>query len=306
MACSSLDSALPRISGRTGQIVDLKVDFYQGGVLADPFAIRYVEIYRTSVAPHNLVTTIPFVAPDDILYPAPACQVEDATSIEVGRYHLLYDIPTDSAAPDVYYDVWYYYPTNPCPEEEVTDGGTDTDGTEGTAGTDVTVGTDVTDSDVTGEVTACDIDDEEFASQLMRCCHQFWVYPNEWFCTDQLRTLRFGFEPLDVHYHYPELRPLEIGLMPLPLYDFNYNFVTAIIPMLQPTISIETQHCELLVDGDLCSMGLRQGSYRTNPWVIRYNLDTSLFLKGTYRYQITLPLPDGTTRVSQKFIFTIR
>lgn len=290
-ACSDeLTGAFPRISARAGQVVDLDVSLYRNGVLSDPYAIRYVEIYRTQVLPHNLVTTIPFVDPDDPLYPAPACQPADPDavtggteeSVLAGKYHLPYSIPADSATPDVYFDVWYYYATDPCL--------TITSDTSGTGSTDL---------------TACDLDSEEATAQLISCCHRFWVYPDGWFCADGLQTVRFGFEPLDIRFHYPEVRPLEVGLMPLPLYDYNFNLVNPLIPLLRPTISIETQNCELLVDNDECRIGIRQGSYRSNPWVIQYDLDTSLFLKGTYQYQIMLTLPDGSTRVSRKFILTI-
>jgi hypothetical protein len=282
-----LANAFPRISARTGQVVDLNVDFLRNGILTDPFAIRYVEIYKTNVAPHNLVATIPVVLPDDSLYPTPvyqeqidaetgACGTEPTeTSVPiVGKYHLLYSIPTDFQAPDVYFDLWYYFAENPCGE----------------------LGT---------EVTECNIDDEQYDPFLLKCCHRFWLYPDGWFCNDNLQTVRFAFEPLDQKFHSPEIRPLEVGLMPLPLYDYNFNLVNPLIPFLRPTISVETQHYELLVDNDSARMGIRQGSYRSNPWVIQYDLDTTKFLKGTYRYWITLTLPDGSTRVSRKFIFTI-
>lgn len=288
MSCATLlDNAFPRISARRGQVVDLNVDFLNNGVLADPFAIRFVEIYKTSVAPHNLVATIPAVLPDDPLYPSPICQEaidsetgqcgtepsEPSVPI-VGKYHLPYAIPNDFSVPDVYFDLWYYFAEDPCGEL----------GTEG---------------------TECDIDDEQYDPLLLKCCHRFWVYPDEWFCNDGLQTVRFGFEPLDQRFHSPEVRPLEIGLMPLPLYDYNFNLVNPLIPFLRPTITMETQHCELLVDNEPARMGIRQGSYRSNPWVIQYDLDTTRFLKGTYRYWITLNLPDGSTRVSRKFILTI-
>ena len=276
MSTTYIADAFPRISARRGQVVDLNVDFYRNGELSDPYAIRYVEIYKTSVVPHNLVATIPIVDPSDPQYPTPVIQeAGDATSLAIGKYHLPYAIPNDFAVPDVYFDVWYYFADNPC-----------------------SPGTDPTSSD-------CDIDSDAYSSQLLSCCHRFWVYPDEWFCNDGLQTVRFGFEPLDQKFHKPEFRPLEIGLMPLPLYDYNFNLVNPLIPYLEPTISIETQNCELLVDKSPCRIGVRQGSYRSNPWVIQYDLDTSGFLKGTYRYWITLTLPDGTTRVSRKFIITI-
>lgn len=289
MSCSGLlNNAHPRISARRGQVVDLNIDFKHNGVLADPYAIRFVEIYKSQVLPHNLVATIPVVDRTDVLYPSPVCQeaidattgncgtepTEDSVPI-VGKYHLPFQIPNDFQVPDVYFDVWYYFPTNPCGDFTV----------EGT--------------------DACDIDSSEFDSQLIRCCHRFWVYPDEWFCDDGLQTVRFGFEPLDQRFHTPENRPLEIGLMPLPLYDYNFNLVNPLIPFLRPTILIETQNNELLVNNEVCRIGVRQGSYRSNPWVVQYDLDTTRFLKGTYRYQIKLNLPNGTSRVSEKFIFTI-
>lgn len=275
-----------RISARRGQIVDLNVDFLHAGVLTDPYAIRKVEIYKTQVAPHNLIATIPVIDVDDPLYPAPIdreyvesepgeCCTEptaDTTPI-AGKYHLYYSIPTDFPVPDVFYDVWYYFSSNPCGE--------------------------------LGTVTECDIDDPIYDSHLIKCCHRFWVYPDEWACDDKLQTIRFGFEPLDQKFYQPEVRPMEIGLMPLPLYDYNYNLVTPMIPFLQPTITIETQFNELLVDNAPCRIGVRQGAYRSNPWVIQYDMDTSMFLKGTYRYYITLKLPSGGTRVSRRFIFTV-
>ena len=284
----SIPNSYPRISARRGQIVDLNVDFLHSGVLSDPYAIRHVEIYKTQVVPHNLVATIPIVTSDDQLYPSPlvreyesaelgdCCTEPESSTVPIaGKYHLPYVIPTDFSVPDVYFDVWYYFATNPCDDDYSTSG------------------------------TDCDIDDPQYDAYLLKCCHRFWIYPDEWMCDDQLQTIRFGFEPLDQKFHQPEYRPLEVGLMPLPLYDYNYNLVNPIIPFIQPTISVETQFNELLVDNDPCRIGIRQGSYRSNPWVIQYDLDTTKFLKGTYRYYITLKLPNGSTRVSRKFIFTV-
>lgn len=278
----------PRISARLGNVVDLNVSFFKGGVLADPYAIRKVEIYRSEIAPHNLVATIPVVDVASNVYPSPVsreyvntttgdCGTEPTASTEavVGKYHLLYSIPTDFSSPNVYFDLWYYYAENPCGE----------------------LGTD--------NVTDCDIDDADYADFLLKCCHRFWVYPNQWFCDDGLQTVNFGFEPLNNKFNSPEKRYLEVGLMPLPLYDYNFNLVNPLIPFLSGYITIETQHCELLVDKAAMSIALRQGSYRTNPYVFKYLLDTSKFYKGTYKYHITLELPDGTTRVSNKFYFSI-
>ncbi len=272
MSCD-LTNAKPRIATRKGQQADLNVDFYNNGQLADPYAIRNIKIYKTLVAPHNLVTTIPVVDPDSVTlaYPAPICREMVTTdTYAVGKYHLLFTVPEDYAAPDVYYDVWEYYPTNPC---------TTTD--------------------------PCDLSSSAYASQLQSQCHRFYVYPNEWFTSDDLQTIRFGFEPLDVKFNQPEIRPLEVGIMPLPLYDYNFNLVNPMIPYLRATITISTKNCEIIVDDAPCRIGFRQGSYRSNPYVVKYDINTSAFLKGTYQYQITLTLPDGTSRVSQKFALSI-
>jgi hypothetical protein len=225
--------------------------------------------------PHNLVVTIPVVGVGDTDYPAPLQSGTNGSTDPAGDYHLLYSIPNDFLTPDVYFDLWYYYPDNPCGEL-----GTEDD-------------------------SACDIDNVVYKDLLLKSCHRFWVYPDEWFNSDCLQTVRFGFEPLDQRFNKPEIRPLEIGLMPLPLYDYNFNLINPLIPFLKPTISIETQYCELLVDDMPARIGIRQGSYRSNPWVVQYDLNTSDFLKGTYRYWLKLSLPDGSTRVSRKFILTI-
>lgn len=278
---SSGSNAFPRISARRGQVVDLNVDFLRNGVLADPYAIRLVEIYKTSIVPHNLVATIPVVSNIETDYPSPLVKSvnADGTGEIAGKYHLPYAIPDDFTAPDVYFDLWYYFADDPT--------------------TSMDVGTDVPNP------TEVNIDDEIYTNLLIKSCHRFWVYPDEWFTSDGLQTVRFAFEPLDQRFYSPEKRPLEVGLMPLPLYDYNYNLVNPLIPFLTPSISIETQHCELLVNDAPMRMGIRQGSYRSNPWVMQYDLDTTAFLKGTYRYHIKLTLPDGSSRVSRKFILTI-
>lgn len=263
-----------RVSARRNRTVDLDVLFYRNGVLADPYAIRRIEIYKTSVAPHNLVSTILFPNPEAATYPAPAVQTS------TGQFYYPYDVPADATVPDVYFDVWYYYADNPCNNE----------------GTDVTVGTDT---------PACDLDSDDVEAELLQSCHRFWVYPDGWATTDELQVIEFGFEPLSIHFNTPERRPLQVGLMPLPLYDFDYNLVAPLIPYLQATISVETRHGELIIDEEDMTIGLRQGAYRTNPFVLRWMLDTARFLIGSYRYRVTITLPDGSTRTSPWAIFTV-
>jgi len=264
-----------RIAARRGQTVNLDATFYRNGVPTDPYAIRKVEIYQTAVEASNLLTTVPLLDPTDSLYPSPA--VKTAT----GLYYLPFDVPTSFEVPNAFFDLWYYFADNPCDED-----GTGT-------GTDFSPG------------VGCDLDDPTYDSQIIKCCHRFWCYPDGWACVDDLTTINFGFEPLSIHFNKPEARPLEVSLMPLPLYDYDYNLVAPIIPFLDASISVETRNGELLVDADPMTIGLRQGSYRANPFVLRWNLNTQSFLIGTYRYRVTVVLPDGTSRASKWFIFDI-
>ena len=169
-----------------------------------------------------------------------------------------------------------------------------------------------------------DEDDDE--STWISQCNRFWVYPDGWYLDDELVTIRIGFEALDKHFRKPEVRNLEVGLVPLPMYDFDYNRVIPLIPQLQAYIHIETENGEVIVggtaetdcDGNACvgsdgeveiqgiaRIGLRQGSYRTSPYVVQYRIDTNQFLIGTYKYKIILVLPNSETRVSDWMRFDV-
>lgn len=292
-----IENARPRISGRVGNLVDLNVDFYNNGKLDNPYWIQRVEIYRCKVTPENLVVVIPFSAPDDDIYPAPACTETitvpisecgtepDAVRPVPGKYHLPFMVPATFKAPDVYIDVWYFYPRNPCLGDEYP-------------------------ADCVGPVddstTGCDPLDPALQNKLVTCCHRFWVYPDAWMCDDGLQTVNFSFEALNVRFNNPEVKPLEVGLIPLPVYTYNKTLVDSLMPYLQPSITIGTQHCETLVSDMPMELGIRQGTYRSNPWVVRWNLDTNEFLRGSYWYKIKLTFPNGQTRVSQKYWFEIR
>lgn len=282
-----------RLSGRRGNQIALDVTFLNGGVPSDPYAIYKVEIYKTQVLPHNKVATFIIASPCDDSYPSPVEQLtQDIAAGQCGtdpiigdpipgKYRLIWDVPADVDAPCVYYDVWTYFPTNPCLDSNFSN------------------------PTLCGDTGCPDLSESAFTDYAQRCCNRFWINADSWNCVDGLQTVRFGFEPLDQRFNQPENRPLEIGLTPLPLYDFNYNLVMPLIPSLEATIKIETMHKELLVDNADMTIGIRQGSYSTNPFVLRYNLNTSNFLIGTYKYRVTINLPDGTTRTSKEFIFTI-
>jgi hypothetical protein len=290
----------------------------------DPFAIRRIRIYRSAVSDENLVLTIPVnflpCDPDPANdYPFPITRDFDGESdlepCEVvcngvplsilvggggstgdmgdpipGAYSFIWDVPPTCEAgglglltPDIYFDVWDFLPEdcrNECGE-----------GSNPTTG-----GCSATDLD------PCFDDEENFISQ----CNQFWLYPDSWYVDDQLTNIRLGFEALDCKMRQPEVRTIEVGMMPLPLYDFDFNLVAPIIPQLQATITIETSNNETLVSDAPMTIGIRQGSYRTNPFTLRYTVDTSTFLKGTYRYQVKVVLPNGETRVSDYFFLQIQ
>jgi hypothetical protein len=125
-------------------------------------------------------------------------------------------------------------------------------------------------------------------------------------CDDGLQTVNFGFEPLNTRFNSPESKPLEVGLIPLPVYGYNKGLVDSLIPFLNATITVGTQYCDVLVQDAPMDLGFRQGNNRGNPWVVKWNVDTSSFLRGSYYYQIKLLFPDGSTRVSEKFWIEIR
>tara|TARA_R100001244_G_scaffold25113_4_gene25561 strand:+ start:19497 stop:20294 length:798 start_codon:yes stop_codon:yes gene_type:complete len=149
-----------------------------------------------------------------------------------------------------------------------------------------------------------DYDDED---QWICQCNKFWVFCDGWFLDDGLLTPRFAFEPLDSRFRKGEVRSLEVGIMPLPLYDWDMNRFGPMIPQICPFITVETMECEILegLEKAPCKLGLRQGTYRSNPYVVQCPLDTSSFLKGKYRYKITMELPNGESRVSEYFTFSI-
>jgi len=206
----------------------------------------------------------------EIPFPYPDTSEYPAPSLydpaKPGYYVLPFQIPDDFTAPDIYYDVWHFI----CDEFADTD---------------------------------FDLDDESYWQAQ---CNKFWVYPDGCCYTDDgLMVPRLGFEPLDVQFRAGETRYLEVGLMPIPLYDYDYNLITPMLPCIDATITISTGHCETIVDEEPMEIGLRQGSYRTNPFVVKYLVDTSKFLIGTYEYQVKLNMPNGQTIVSPKYTFTI-
>jgi hypothetical protein len=151
-----------------------------------------------------------------------------------------------------------------------------------------------------------DLDDETLWDSQ---CNEFFLVPsNSWYLDDGLIVPRLGFEALDKDFVRSEIRSLEVGLMPLPLYDYDYNRIAPIMAYLTATITIETLNCETIVDAAPMTMGLRQGTHRSNPFTLRYLLDTtqSEFRRGSYRYKVNVQLPNGETRVSPPLQFTIR
>ena len=258
----------PRISSRKGETVRLNVTFYKNGVPADPFAIRRIDIYKNSKKAENLVAQVPIDTPETVGYPSPVVHLENSSGFITGEYYLDFDIP-DTFEPDIYIDDWLFI------------------------GDELTV----------SSGSELDFDDETLWDSF---CNKFWVFSGGgWYVDDGLIVPKFGFEALDREFVRPEIRTLEVGMMPLPLYDYDYNRIAPLIPQLTATISIETANKEVIIDGAACRIGLRQGSFRTNPFVVQYTIDTGTFIMGTYTYFITLTLPNGETRISKPLYFAI-
>lgn len=280
-------NSYPRVSGRLGNTIALDMRFYRAGVPTDPFAIRAVKIYRSSVSEENLVVEIPFLYPGDPLYPSPAVRETDGSGdIVPGSYILYWDVPASGIpAPDVFFDVWEFIGTS-CVEESSTggDAGTESGGDTG--------------------IDPC-LDDSDY---IISQCGKFWLLQDGWYGDDNLEVPEFSFEAMNTKFYQPEVKSLQVGLMPLPLYDYDYNLIAPIMPHLTATFNMWTENNELLIEDEEMHIGLRQGSYRTNPFVLRYKFNTTTvestgcpILKGTYKYRITLSLPNGETRVSPDF-----
>jgi len=271
----------PRISGRIGSQIDLNVTYYKSGIPTDPFAIRRISIYKSAVATENLIVQIPIVSVCDPNYPAPITrEIDSGGNIKNGVFHMIWNVScTDIQVPDIFFDVWEYMTV--CPENAGSTGGSFS----------------CSNSDIEQI-----LDDE---TRWQRVCNEFWLYPDSIFADSGLENIRLGFEPLDIKFYQPEVRTLEIGIMPLPLYDFNYNKIAPIIPHLRGTISVYTENCELIIDHEPMKIGLRQGTYRSNPFVLQYALNTTRFLKGTYRYRVELLLPNGESRASPDFYLQV-
>lgn len=275
----------PRFQAIANDTVALNVQFLKNGVAVEPYAVRSVRIYKQSVRDENLVTTVVFPDPTttntdgENVYDNMLRRIRDPKVPDIGQcgtdlsdvflpgaFILDLFLPIQDFKTGIYFDEWCFIGDEP-------------------------TGTDF------------DIDDED---NWTCTCNKFFVRDAGWYVDDNLSSVRIGFEALDARFVQPECRTLEVGMMPLPLYDFDVNKMSQLIPSVNATITIETQRYELLVDKAPMIIGLREGSYRTNPYVLRYLLDTSKFLKGTYRYRVDLQLPNGETRSSPYFWLSIR
>jgi hypothetical protein len=305
----------PRISARTGGIVNLNVTFYRDGVPFNPCRIRHIDIYEGCEKPENLVASIPIDPGSG--YPSPLVQVVDTSVVnhnptgpcgsapigpcgtdpvapppivyKTGEFILPFFVPTTFRAPQAYVDVWRF----------ISDDCGSSLGTEPAEINESEMGDE--DEDEDGDHHQ----DPEVPENWQSVSNKFYVFQDGIFADDGLVVPRIGFEALDKLFKKPEVRTLEVGMMPLPLYDFDFNRIAPLIPRLRATILIETDAFEILVNNEPCRIGIRQGTYRANPFTIQYTLDTNRFLVGTYQYRITLFLPNGETRVSDPFRVTI-
>lgn len=294
-----------RLSAAVGECVDLNVQFYQDGQPTDPYALRAIRIYKCSVNEENLVLEINMPLPTDedrcpnfcnneYIYGGLIKRCNDTavdglcgTDVESqytpGCFIHSLKLCKELFDSGVYYDVWCF----------VGDHSDLCDDCETGACEDVTC----------TDVTSTDYDDE---TKWTCICNKFFVSDSNWYGDDGLSNIQLGFEPLDSRYNQPEKRKLSVGLTPLPLYSYNRAAIDPIIPMLNATITFQTAYCETIIDDEPMTIGLRSGSYRSNPYTLQYLLDTNRFLKGTYKYQVTVHLPNGETRVSPYFTVAIR
>lgn len=133
---------------------------------------------------------------------------------------------------------------------------------------------------------------------------QFWLFDDVWVSDDELLSKRLGFEPLDKKFKRGEIRNLEIGIHPLPKYDYDFNKIAPIIPQLSPSITVWTIHDELLLSDVPCKIGVRQGHHRNSPFVIQCLLDTRTLIRGTYRYVVKVNIGRDVI-ISDKFHFVV-
>lgn len=284
--------------GYVGNKITLNAQFLKNGVPTVPFAIRAIRIYRQSVRSENLVYEMIFPDPDTPEYqiaidtylkpvqnPNYPTEGNCGTEIEpqyipgAYDYELCLSKPTFTCG--AYFDVWCFIGD----EIEIrdADGNCTISPTEATA--------------------SVDWDNEDYWTCI---CNQFWVKDNAWVIDSNLTNIRLGFEPLDIRFSQPEKRYLEVGIMPLPLYDFDYKLLSNVMPSLKATITIESQYCEVMISDASMQIGLRAGSYRSNPYVLKYLVDTTKFMKGTYKYRVNVEMPNGTSIVSKDFHLVIR
>jgi hypothetical protein len=276
-----------RLNASVGGSVALNAAFANNGVPTDPYTIRAVRIYKQSVREENKVLEILVPPPGSTDYQSVFDslfqRVQDPTVSETGvcgtdigphylpgAYVLNLNLPCDTFEAGVYFDVWCFVGDLNCYTDQ----------------------------------SVINWDDES----MWTCqCNKFFLSSaNNWQMDDDLTNIRLGFDPLDSKFIQPEKRMLEVGMMPLPLYDYDYKKLAPLIPALRGKITIETQNCETIVNDADMKIGLRSGSYRSNPYVLKYLLDTSKFFKGTYKYRVSVGLPNGETRVSDNFYFTVR
>lgn len=199
-------------------------------------------------------------------YPSPLVQEEDSSGPLPGKYYLDMVVPDTFAAPDSYIDKWFFI----------------------------------------GDALENTEDPEDETLWDSQCNQFFVVASNSWYLDDGLIVPRIAFEAIDKDIVKPSVQTIEVGLMPIPLYDYDYNRVAPMMAHLVASIRIETLNCEAIVENDPMTIGLRQGTHRSNPFVAQYRLDSSLMLKATYRYWVTLHLPNGETRISPPLQFTVR
>jgi len=206
----------------------------------------------------------------DIVDPSDSTYPSPLSTDTTGEYVASFEVPAEYEEGQ-YIDVWYYVPSDP---------------------------------------GSGDLGDYEQTTT-----GQFILGTDNWFGDDELRSVDFDIDPLSNKFIKGEVKDLEIGLVPLPLYDYNVELISSLIPHLSADITILTQSNEVVTYADgseagtfsdmPMSIGLREGRYRSNPYVLRILIDTSNFYKGTYKYSIKITLPNSKIIMSKWYNFSI-
>lgn len=239
---------LNRVAGRKDNIVNLNMRFLRNGVPTEPYAVRRIDIYRGSIRGGNMVAQLLFNPPDDPSYPFPA--VRDTG--DLSEFQVLFAVPSDFVANDVYFDVWHFLGDDP-----QTSGIDDETLWMSQYGRfwvyeDVWLGDD--------QLSSKRLGFEPLDKKLRR---------------GEVRTIEVALHTLPKYdYSYNKLAPIIPQLNPT-----------------MTVWTVHDELIDGLVDAP-CKIGVRQGHQRSSPFVVQCLIDTRLLVRGMYRYVIKVQIYD--------------